>query len=269
MEFSLRKIGNELLTGLELSFGDQDIVKLNIDLNLSDRFEGDASGFVEPIKEISSFLAANLTNGIISIELSKRGQAGQQVALQVTITGVGRPEADVSGTQKSTEQLFKEFQGLACARSGKIKFEATEEKISAGFEIELKDAAKVEPKTRLAFQDKKVLIAEDNAVNIMVFSSFLRDWGILYSVVFNGQEAVDALKENNYDLVLMDIYMPVLNGIEAIAQLRKFNSKIPVVVLSASSFKKDLEGAMEAGANEFLKKPVTNSELFAVLSKFL
>jgi len=81
--------------------------------------------------------------------------------------------------------------------------------------------------------DKKVLIVEDNRINQIVTKKILEKNGIICTIAENGQIAIDKIKENTYDLVLMDINMPVKNGIEASKEIRKFNKTIPIIALTA------------------------------------
>ena len=85
---------------------------------------------------------------------------------------------------------------------------------------------------------KKVLLVEDNKVNILLASKFLDKWGVTYDISENGQEAIDKVKVNDYDLVLMDLQMPVMDGFEATRCIRLMTEEkknIPILALSASA----------------------------------
>jgi CheY-like chemotaxis protein len=267
-EFSLRDVCNNLLTDLKTSFGSQNIVNLQVDMKLQDQFEGQSSKFTDPIKSMVNFLAHNLINGIILIEINQTSQTGNQVGVQVNVTGSGVSELTSSPTYKSPSQLIKEFQTSVQAASPKTEFQLEGNKIFLVFTTNLKytsgDATNIEH----SLKSKKILLAEDNEVNVIVFCNFLDDWGTSYTVAGNGKEALDLLRKNTYDAVLMDIHMPVMDGIEAIRELRKFNPTIPVIVLSAATFQKDIKLAFDAGANEYLKKPVSSWELYSTITKF-
>jgi len=88
-------------------------------------------------------------------------------------------------------------------------------------------------------------------------------------VVPNGKEAVNATIENHYDIILMDIYMPYLDGIQATRDIRKFNITIPIIALTASTLEADLNNARKAGINDLLLKPVSSMSLFKTLQKYL
>ena len=115
-----------------------------------------------------------------------------------------------------------------------------------------------------------ILIAEDNETNQMLISIMLEERGINYEVVNNGQEALDRLiGSDEFDLVFMDINMPILDGIEATKQLRAKGYQKPIVSLSANVIESDTESFKEAGMNDTLNKPIIPKELDAILEKYL
>jgi CheY-like chemotaxis protein len=267
-EFSLRDVCNHLQGELKASFGDENIVNLQIDMSLKDSFEGHASKLTDSIKSMATFLAKKLINGIILIELNQKALSGQQVTIQVNVIGTGLPELTNSPLYRSPGQLTKDFDAAVQNSPYTVGFNIDGNKIVLEFSATLKYASEDESLQEDSLQSKKILLAEDNEVNVIVFCNFLDDWGASYSVASNGKEALDLLKKNDYDAVLMDIHMPVMDGIEAILELRKFNPTIPVIVLSAAAFQKDIQSAFDAGANEYLKKPVSSWDLYSSLDKF-
>jgi CheY-like chemotaxis protein len=268
-EFNLREVCKNLLDELELAFGKQNLVNLHIDLKLADQYQGQSSLLTLPVKALASFLADNLVNGVILIELLQKSQSDAKDSIQVNIVGKGIPEAGVSALHKSPDQLQAEMQSLGKALFQKISIQVLENNIILGFTASLKHPDTTVEKDEQVFKNKKVLIAEDNDINVMVFSDFLEDWGIAWTVASNGREAVELLKSTYFDAVLMDIHMPVMDGIQATRLLREFNVKLPVIVLSAFTHKNAIEDALAAGANEYLKKPVSSQELYTALNKFL
>ena len=109
---------------------------------------------------------------------------------------------------------------------------------------------------------------EDNEINALIFSSFLEEWGCETTVIQNGAEAISQMHEARYDIILMDIHMPILNGNLATKKIREF-SEVPIIALTDSVEEKDMQDAIEAGANDFLVKPVSSRQLFHVLEKYL
>jgi two-component system, cell cycle response regulator DivK len=115
---------------------------------------------------------------------------------------------------------------------------------------------------------KKVLVVEDNDSNYILMSYFLKnDYEVLRAS--NGVEAVDRVKEGGVDVVLMDIKMPIMDGIEATKTIRTFNTEIPIVALTANAFDTDRELALSAGCNDFITKPVSRQTTLDTVKKFI
>lgn len=106
---------------------------------------------------------------------------------------------------------------------------------------------------------KKILIAEDNDSNFILMTYILKKHYEI-SRAKNGQEAVQMAESGNYDIILMDIKMPIMNGLEATAAIRKRDPNIPIFALTANAFDTDRDDALAIGCNEFIPKPV-NAEL--------
>jgi signal transduction histidine kinase len=104
-----------------------------------------------------------------------------------------------------------------------------------------------------------VLLAEDNAINQFMIVKMLKEWNIKVDVAINGLEAFEKLKKNDYNLILMDIHMPVMNGYEATKKIRKemndSKKDIPIISFSASVINHEKDQAKKAGGNDFIEKP--------------
>ncbi|MCL3852480.1 MULTISPECIES: response regulator [Parabacteroides] len=113
-----------------------------------------------------------------------------------------------------------------------------------------------------------ILIAEDEESNFLLLKTILkRHCNILHAKT--GKELLNIYKEQHADLILMDIKMPEMNGIDALKEIRKFDTEIPVIMQSAYAFENDMESARQAGSNGFITKPINIKELKATLSSFL
>lgn len=113
-----------------------------------------------------------------------------------------------------------------------------------------------------------ILIAEDEESNFLLLKTILKKHcNILHAKT--GVELLAIYKEQPADLILMDIKMPEMNGIDALKEIRKFDQKIPVIMQSAYAFENDMEAARQAGCNGFVTKPINIKELKSVLSSFL
>ncbi len=115
---------------------------------------------------------------------------------------------------------------------------------------------------------KRILIAEDNDSNFILMTYILRQ-RYEYDRARNGKEAVEMTTNTNYDLVLMDLKMPVMDGLEATRQLKAMRPQLPVVALTANAFEQDREMALEAGCDDFMTKPISQADCLALIAKYI
>ncbi len=118
----------------------------------------------------------------------------------------------------------------------------------------------------------RILVAEDNAVNQIVAVKMLESMGHSADVAANGREALNAVQKLPYDLILMDMQMPEMDGLQATQEIRALPgevSKIPIVALTANAVQGDQERCLEAGMNDYISKPVEKQALFNILEDYL
>ncbi|HLD23647.1 MAG TPA: ATP-binding protein, partial [Sulfuricurvum sp.] len=139
---------------------------------------------------------------------------------------------------------------------------------------------KVKVSRRKKFDEKNsrfaatALVAEDNIINQKLIRRTLEDLGLEITIASNGLEAFEKRKNGNFDIIFMDIQMPVLDGIEATQEILDFeedygHSHIPIVALTANALKGDRERFMAAGMDEYTTKPLVRSEIISLLNNFL
>ena len=114
-----------------------------------------------------------------------------------------------------------------------------------------------------------ILIAEDHAVNQVLFKTILKNIGHNVDIANNGLEAVAAVKSNSYDIIFMDVQMPEMNGYEATIEIRKLGIKTPIVAMTASAIKGEKEKCISVGMTDFLTKPFKKKDIIPVLDKWL
>ncbi len=123
------------------------------------------------------------------------------------------------------------------------------------------------------FGAKKILVVEDIELNQFIASQILESWGMEVTVVNNGKEAIEIIQKKAFDLILMDIQMPEMDGMEATQLIRKLDnpllSGIPIIALTANALKGDYEQYIQAGMNDYVTKPYTEAKLFSAMSKCL
>jgi signal transduction histidine kinase/CheY-like chemotaxis protein len=125
--------------------------------------------------------------------------------------------------------------------------------------------------------ESRILLTEDNRINQKVALQYLRNFGHQAKVANNGQEAIDELRRHQYELVLMDVQMPVLDGLEATRQIRKaqaakepgFNREIRIVAMTANAMTGDRELCLAAGMDDYVTKPLTPDIVQSILKRHL
>lgn len=126
---------------------------------------------------------------------------------------------------------------------------------------------------KVDFKGKKLLVAEDNMINQDIIESLLLDFGCDVTLVDNGQKAFEILQQQSFDCVLMDIQMPVMDGLTATRQIRSAGTDamrtIPIVAMTAHAMQEDVEKSLSAGMNDHLTKPIDVAALKACLKKYL
>ncbi len=128
----------------------------------------------------------------------------------------------------------------------------------------------------LSFEGRKILLVEDNELNQEIAVEILQETGFIMDVADDGAVAVEKIKESEpgrYDLILMDIQMPILNGYEATKQIRALNkpgvSDIPIIAMTANAFDEDKKAAFAAGMNGHIAKPIDIPKLMELLTEIL
>jgi CheY-like chemotaxis protein len=114
-----------------------------------------------------------------------------------------------------------------------------------------------------------ILLAEDNTDNQVLISMYLESMGADVTIVSNGQAAVEAARNKIYDLILMDMQMPIMDGLEAVSLLRSQDYDYPIAALTANAMKEDKERCLQMGCNDFITKPVNRGDLCEVVGKYL
>jgi CheY-like chemotaxis protein len=118
---------------------------------------------------------------------------------------------------------------------------------------------------------RRVLIVDDDIRNIFALSSVLEDYGMDIRTADNGREAIEIAAKGDLDIILMDIMMPEMDGLETMKEIRKnpSNKNLPIVAVTAKAMKGDRERCIEAGAWDYLSKPVDREQLLGVLKAWL
>ena len=113
-----------------------------------------------------------------------------------------------------------------------------------------------------------ILVVEDNLINQEVIKEQLTGLGMKITLANNGQEAVDEVREKTFDIVLMDVQMPVMDGYTATREIRQLGNAVPIIALTAAAMFEDKQKALASGMNDHLSKPFKEAEILAIISKW-
>jgi CheY-like chemotaxis protein len=134
------------------------------------------------------------------------------------------------------------------------------------FEVQLKKSAEgsvVVKEFKPNLEGSRILLVEDNKVNQFLANALLKSWNAQVDISEDGLDALDRMRNVNYDLVLMDLQMPIMDGFEATEQIRnELNSKVPIIGLSANALNGERERSLEKGMNEYVSKPFQPEVLY-------
>jgi len=232
---------------VNLKISGEEILEKSIILN----FEITDSGIGIPEDQIS-----NLTKPFVQVDSSNtRQHQGTGLGLAISHKFI-----ELMGGQLNISSEVGNGSTFSFSVFGKIWNE--EKSISVKETISDEDSTILDWKKMAEKYPLKIMIAEDNKTNLRFMDMLMGQLGYSYEVASNGAEAVDLAKINDYDLILMDIQMPVMNGLDACIKIRKMRlNSVEIIGLSANAYQEDVDRATDAGMDAYLTKPVKINDL--------
>jgi signal transduction histidine kinase len=232
--------------------------------------------------------------GSVGLNVTKAKEVNETQCLikfEVVDTGIGINENNInkifeSFTQADTDTTRKyggTGLGLTISRrlielmGGKLEVKSKEKKGSS-FSFELafdyysnthNKQTSHETEKEYSFDNLKVLVAEDNKINMLVAKKNLQKWNIEVSEAENGKIAYEKFIKQKFDLILMDMEMPIMDGLTAVALIRKTNTEIPIIALTAASFENMHQYLRDRGLNDYVQKPFMPKELNHKISRLI
>ncbi len=306
-KLNFEKIGfniSELLVSVVDSFSVQSRQKgIELSYTLDDRVSKILVGDPFRLNQILINLISNALKftheGHIKIDCrqERKNTRSQTIRIDVTDTGIGIPkdklakifesfsQADASITRKygGTGLGLTIVKQLVELQKGKITVQSVEdqgstftvvvpyligsanEPVASGSSIARQGA------DQSILKGLRILLAEDNDINRLYATSILKMWDCQTETAENGYVALEKVRNNEYDIILMDIQMPVMDGFEstkAIKMSGTAKSQIPIIALTANATQNDIEKCLQAGMNECISKPFTPENLFSILVKY-
>ena len=193
-------------------------------------------------------------------------QEDKNVARKYGGTGLGMSISKQLVELMGSELTIQSHQGVGTAVIFQLELDKIEESNKSSRKVYKYDPEQIQEKVK----GKKILIAEDNEINQLVVCTSLDFIGLQYDIANDGAEAIDAIQKNEYDLILMDINMPIMDGIKATQIIRnEYNRKIPIIALTANALEGASKTYLQSGMNDYLAKPFVEEDLFDVLNKWI
>lgn len=270
-------------------------ISSKIDISIPDTLNGDATRLTQILVNLIGNAIKFTHQGNINIEIYNKQQTENEVIVgfKVSDTGIGIDKEKLievferfnQGEDSTTRNYGGTGLGLSIVKSliqlqnGDIEV-ISEQGKGTTFHFYIpytiaKEQINVIPKVDTDyFKDKtnaplKVLIVDDNAINQSLMKHLLSQWNIDFETANNGLEAVEFLRNNDCDLVLMDIQMPQMDGYVATQTIREeLKLNTPIIAMTAHALAGERERCMSRGMNEYISKPIKEDELFKLISNF-
>jgi PAS domain S-box-containing protein len=293
--FDLRQLATTITDSFRFDDRRQHVrISLHLDDDLPPTLLGDPTVITQLLTNLVGNAVKFTEEGEVCLHVSagERGKEEQQVIhFSVTDTGIGIDPEEVERLFQPFQQLNTEVQqryggsglGLAICQQilqrlgSELRVDSEPGRGSRFFfslRLGTTDAPiPTRPASTLPAIDRgRCLLVEDNETNAFLATRYLKRWGVAFDLAVNGEEALGFFRERTYDLILMDLQMPVLNGYDAAAAIRqqeKEGVRTPIVAFSAAS-ESELDRSMEAaGIDGFLRKPFVAQELYATLLRYI
>jgi len=290
MTFNLKQRINDVLVALKQTADDkQNTLHLDFNDSIPNKLLGDPIKLSQILMNLIGNSIKFTQNGDVYVRVQKLDQSDHKVKLhfEVEDNGVGiskKKQKSIFETfSQASLQINRKFGGTGLGLSivknllqlmgSKIHLESELGKgskfwFNISFEIseeykEVKNSNNIiYDVDYVALENKNILVVEDNKINQMITKKILEKNKMVCQVADNGLDAIKLIEENNFDVVLMDIHMPGISGIEATQRIRKFDKKLPIIALTAVTIDENLDEFYRAGFNEIIPKPFKTEEFF-------
>lgn len=292
-EFSLKEIVRNIKAGFEPTAFDKDIdINLVYDESIPDALIGDPTRIAQILTNLTGNALKFTEKGEVNIIIERRMKKGDHIEVHFRIkdTGIGMSSEKLENifdtfSQASSEKNRKfSGTGLGLAITKKLL-----ELMGSRIQVKSREGIGSEFSFRITFKtaDKKnvasaslqsghqlpsldgyrVLLVEDNLININIAKQILEKWDLNVDVAKDGRQAIDMFKSDNYDLVLMDLHLPEIDGYGATKAIRKVDREVPIIALTAAALVQEKEKVLASGMNDFISKPFKPSDLYAKITK--
>ncbi len=298
-DFSLRHLLKGIRQSLLLKAEEKNIqVLIQLDIEVPDMLRGDVMRLNQVLTNLLSNAVKFTEEGsvVISVYQVDEDDTSHTLRFEVKDTGIGIPEdrldAIFESYQQASPDISRKYGGTglgltitrklielqggtimvrsALGKGSTFTFTLPFERQAIIADTEQKTEAKAQAYDEL--NSLRLLLVEDNKFNQLIAMKFLSKWKIKVDVADGGYSALDMLEQNVYDLVLMDLQMPDLNGIDATKMIRsnplKHINSVPVIAITAASFTEVKAKVFDAGMNDYISKPFNPNDLYLKLVRY-
>lgn len=292
INLNITKLSQNIINSFKEFINENNInFHLNIDNSLNYNLKSDPTKISQILINLINNAIKFSKDGDVWFTISKKSETENNITLHFEIrdNGIGIPEEKQEAIFDSFSQGSVEINrtyggtglGLSIVKKilevmgSEIYLISEAEKGSTfSFDLEFEkgiiDPVSIEINQNIEFSNEKnILLVEDNKINQMITQKMLKRKGISCVIIDNGEEAIENVKTNNYDLILMDVHLPGINGTEATTEIRKFNNTVPIIALTAISLNENREMLLSYGMNEVITKPFEPEHFYTVVTKFL
>lgn len=298
IDFDIKQIFDQTINLLKAKAQEKGIqLNYSIDETLPSHLVGDPVRLNQILLNLTSNAVKFTEKGSVNVTVSMRYKTKQHLVLKIAVkdTGIGIREDQLENIFSSFTQaenyITRKYGGTGLGLSitkklveliqGEISVNSVLNKgsefiVELPFQLSKKASLDKEnySKNHQQLKGIKVLLAEDNNFNMLLLSKILTKWEMFIDCAANGVEALALLEKSKYDIVLMDIQMPELNGLEATQLLRSkknyaVNKDTPVIAISADAYTESRSMANKAGMTDYITKPFKQQELIDILLKHL
>ena len=295
--FNLKRRLNDVLIALNKSAVDRkNNLRLEYDDEIPDKLEGDSVKLSQILINLIGNSLKFTQNGDVIVRVKKLGDKNNKITLHFEIedNGVGiskkKQKSIFESFSQASLQINRKFGGTGLGLSivksllelmgSRIQLESQLGKgskfwfdlvldISAQGATEEDNAKQLNESEYSSLENRHILVVEDNKINLMITRKILEKRNIICQVADNGMDAIKMVETNDFDVVLMDIHMPGISGIEATQEIRKFKPDLPIIALTAVTIEENIDEFFRAGFSEIIPKPFKTEEFFEKIHRTL
>ena len=268
--------------------------KLDLDIQGHENLIGDPTKLSQILINLINNSIKFTKNGDVSLKIKTVKEKNNKVTLKFVVqdNGIGIPKDKIENIFDSFSQGSVEINrtyggtglGLSIVKKiieilgSEIHLESEVNKGTKFFfnldfdKSDLKTISSIETNQVISHENlkgKTVLLVEDNKINQMITKKMVENKGMICTIIDNGEDSIVAMQNNKFDLVLMDVHLPGINGTEATAEIRKFDTSTPIVALTAISLNENREMLLSFGMDDVVTKPFAPEHFYNVISSYV